>query len=291
MKHLGHLEIALGAALMGSVGLFVNHIQGLSLPSMAFYRVFIGSTILIGILLALGRGKAIRGVERRHLPYLALLGVLLALTIIAYFYSIRTTTMAHAVLLLYTAPVWVAILSPLLLKERPSLPAIIALILSIMGITLMVGPSNLSLRGTYTLGLLAGLLSGVAYGVEMLISRHLGTHGIKGYSQALYGNLTAAVVLIPFAIRVPLEQVTPNLSMLFLLGLLPTALAMSLYFDGFKRVSATRGSITGMVEPVAGVGLATVVLHEPLTLYTTVGGALILLGVLIVIKTRATQAH
>ena len=78
------------------------------------------------------------------------------------------------------------------------------------------------------------------------------------------------------------DIVLDNLFYLILLSIFPTILAVSLYFNGLKKVKAHSASILGLIEPLSAVILSVLILHEQISTLEMIGGALILAGVALV---------
>ena len=75
-----------------------------------------------------------------------------------------------------------------------------------------------------------------------------------------------------------------NLGYLILLAIFPTILAVSLYFNGLKKVNAHSASIVGLIEPLSAIILSVLILHEQISILEIIGGALILAGVSLVTR-------
>ena len=103
----------------------------------------------------------------------------------------------------------------------------------------------------------------------------------SGYTQAFWSFPIAAMILLPVGIA-PFDIVLDNLVYLILLSIFPTILAVSLYFNGLKKVKAHSASILGLIEPVSAVILSVLLLHEQISTLEMIGGALILAGVALV---------
>lgn len=278
----GYFEIAVAAILFGTIGLFVRAIQ-LDTGTTVFYRTLIGGAILLVFFLLRGSISDLMPGEKKF--HLLLMGFCMATTIYAYFIAIRTTSFAIAILLLYTAPVFVAALSPIFLKEKITRVTIIAVCLSILGVLLIVNPFSAFPGSNYSLGIMFGLVSGFFYGLEAILSRYL-RNIYSGYAQAIWLNAISALIFLPFALQVPLAVVREDILYLFLLGLIPTAISFSLYFEGLSKVKASHGIIVLSLEPISGIILAIAFLNESPTIFTILGGAAIIISVILVMRER-----
>jgi len=103
------------ATLFGTISIFVSLVNRMHIGSIIFYRLLFGTTAIAIFFACCGKlGELCLKENKRHI---FLLGILQAGTMLSYFISVTYTTVAIAVLLLYTAPIYVTLLSPLLLKE------------------------------------------------------------------------------------------------------------------------------------------------------------------------------
>ncbi len=278
----GYFEIALAAVLFGTIGIFVKAIC-LSIEAIVFYRTLLGGMFILLFFLLEGRISSL--IPRKKKFHLFSMGFCMAITIYAYFTAIKATSFAVAILLLYTAPVFVAFLSVFFLKEKLTKVTIAAICLSILGILLMVDPYSLSFGSDYFTGIIFGLIAGFCYGLEAILSRYL-RNSYSGYVQAVWLNAISALIFLPFALEVPISVVKANFFYLLLLGLIPTAISFSLYFDGLSKVKASRGIIVLSLEPISGIAIAIAILNESLSFFTMLGGAAILTSVILITRER-----
>lgn len=269
----GYGEIITASVFWGTAGIFAKMISGMSAQSIIFYRVAIAFAVFFLFFILSGNLSRLKLSDKRS--YLVLFSVLQVITMLAFFESIMNGSVPVAVLLLYTAPVYVTIFSPKLLKERSTGKGWVALVLSISGVILIVDPGNIdfSVRST---GIIAGILSGISYAFQIMTSRHI-SKSYSGYNQAFWSFLIAALLLLPAA-TVPSDIVLENSMYLLMLAVFPTILAVSLYFNGLKKVRATNASILGLIEPLSAVIFSIIILHDSISMPVMLGGALILIG-------------
>jgi len=286
----GYLQVATASILFGLIGIFITLITRMPLPSIIFYRLLIGLGGIILFLVFCSRMREIHLNKKK--PYLFLLGLLQAATMLFYFFSVKNTTVSIAVLLLYTAPIYVTILSPLLLKESITRQSLSALILSIIGVILIIRPGSVfhDTDSIYILGLGAGLISGMFYACMIILSRYLRDF-YTGTQQATWGTMIILVIFLPYSTSVSYEVLLDNLHLLILLGLLPTAAGSMLYFNGLMRIKAQNASIIGLLEPLSAVIFAFIILDQSISMTTLTGGVLILLSTLILSMERSTKGR
>jgi len=277
----GHIEVASAAILFGTIGIFVSLVNRMPIGSIIFYRLLFGITAIAIFFACCGKLGELRPNEKKQ--YLFLLGILQAGTMLSYFISVKHTTVAIAVLLLYTAPIYVTLLAPLLLKEPVTRRSLSALVLSLSGVILIIQPGAVfqDMGSMYAIGLLCGLISGLLYACMILTSRYL-----KGYytgtAQAAWAILITLIIFLPYSTAISSGVLLENLYLLILFGLLPTAASLTLYFSGLAYVRAQNASIIALLEPASAVVFAAIILSQQITSSVLVGGGLILAGVLVV---------
>lgn len=273
----GYGEIIIAAILWSLAGIFAKQIHGMSAQSIIFYRVSFAFILFFTVLLFSGKLNILKLREKKS--YLFLFSILQMATMVTYFISILNASVSIAVLLLSTAPIYVTIFSPWLLKEKIDRRGIIALVLSIVGILLIVDPGKLDFNLS-SIGILAGIASGIFYAFQVMTSKYVSST-YSGYSQAFWSFLVAAIILLPVG-AVPVEVVSSNLIYLLILAIFPTILAVSLYFNGLKKVKAQSASILGLIEPISAIFFAVLILGEQISTLEITGGALILIGAALV---------
>jgi RarD protein len=276
----GYILVMAAAILYGLIGIFIKLTGDMPLGSINFYRMLFGFIFILLYLSWSGRINELKLKKKKG--YLLLLGLLEAGAIFAYFFAVRYTTVSMAVLLLYTAPVYVTLLSPLLLKEKITRRSLLALGLSITGAIMVIQPFT-SGDGLNFTGIAMGLISGILYAIMILTSRYLKDY-YKGTAQTAWSIIMNMAIFSVFITAAPSATVIENLPLLVLFGLLPTAIGSMLYFNGISLIGAQSASIIALIEPASAVLFAFIFLGEPVSPGTFVGGAFILLGAFIVIK-------
>lgn len=188
----------------------------------------------------------------------------------SYQLAIERCGAALASVLLYTAPIWVVVLSPWVLGERITLRKAVALVLAVSGVFLVSGEGELTLN---PLGLLFGLLSGFSYALYYLFGKRF----LAGYPTSYtfsYALLVGGLGLLPF-LRVQ-EKTAVAWGALVFLAFFSTYGAYSLYFAGLKRLPASKAAIIATLEPVVAAIVAHLWWKENLTILAILGSGLIL---------------
>ncbi|KKG17023.1 hypothetical protein EO98_18685 [Methanosarcina sp. 2.H.T.1A.6] len=265
--------------LFGMIGIFVKEIRDMNAGSILFYRLFFGFSVILVYLVVSGGIKKIELKQKKF--YMLLLGVLNTVTMFTYFSSIKHTGIPVAVLLLYTAPIYVTLLSPLLLKEHITLRDMLALTLSISGILLAVNPLNIygstgSENGNYITGILFGLLSGLSYGCSIMTMNYL-KETYSAVEQMFWSTAVSLILLLPFGVSVSVPILLVNLKLLIPLGFIATALASLLYLRGVIHIKAQTAAVLSLLEPVSSICFCCMLLGEPVQ-PNTIGGCLFILA-------------
>ena len=250
-KTVGIIEIIVATLIWGSLGVMVRNID-MDPFSIVAYRALIA----LPIMLVLFRKKKENLKKNYKLLFLASIAIAMAWS--AHFYAFKLTTIANTVVLLYTGPIYVAILSPLVLKEVREKKANICLVLSIAGIFLMYNQGlgdELNDRG-----LMLGAISGILFAFVIMATKKLS----KDYSSITIVTmqlLMSAIILSP-ALFVEQQIVINNILLLLVLGLVHTAIAEFLYIDGLIKVSTQKASTISYIEPASAIIYAIILLNE-----------------------------
>jgi len=279
----GFLLVVLAALCWGTSGIsgrIVADRTDLSALDIAWYRLAVGAVVLLAgwALTARRRTSRIR-VTRPVAARLLLIGAGLAAYQFAYFSAVARAGVSIATLVaLGLAPLLIAVGATLLGHGRPSRTTGIALVVALVGLTLLVGVSAGVDAGTAVLlGALMAAGSALGYAVVTLASGGVPA----GVPVTLAGFAGGAVLLTPVVLavglHVPADPVA--IAVLLYLGLVPSALAYALFFTGVRTLPGAVASIVTLLEPLTGTVLATAFLGERLAPGAVVGGLLMLAAV------------
>lgn len=273
----GFVFIIAAMAIFGFYGIFVRFLN-VNPQLILFFNALLVALIFSFIFLKDRKKFAIR----KHRLLILLLGLAFVGNNLSYFTAFKLTTIANAILTHYTAPIFVAVLAPLLLKEKSEKITLVALALSFFGLTLFAS-GGLSLNQANLLGILLGTVSGLMYAFSIIIYKYL-LKDLSVFALIFYQSSIGALILLPFvASRISLSL--PFLWLLvfaFLFGIVATLL----HFKGIKRVTAQHAGILGYSEPVFGTAYAFLFFAEVPSLTTLLGGALIVFGGYLIFRTQ-----
>ena len=275
-------EVIIGSIIYGTIGVFLDKVQDMSVGSILFSRLFFGLCMMF-IYLLFSRGLVqLKLLKNRK--YLLLLGFLNVTTSICYFSSIRYSGISVAVLLLYTAPIYVNLLAPPILGERNSSKSLLPLLLAIAGVLLIARPGevlmSLDTGSDFLKGLIFGLLSGLSFGITIVTVRYL-RHDYTGLAQTFWMTGVGLLIMLPSALSTPSPLFLNNFSTLMLFGFTITFAAV-IYLKGISGIRAQTGSILALLEPVSGIFFDSTVLKNPLYTSTILGCGFIITAAYIV---------
>ncbi|MDG6244093.1 MAG: EamA family transporter [Methanolobus sp.] len=285
-----YVELITGSVLFGLMGVFVFYLQDIPTGPLIFYKQLFG--IIALFLFMVITGKLSRIIPRKKKRYLLLLGIINTTTLFAYLVCIRYTSFSVAILMLYTAPMYVTLLSPMILKESIRRNGIIALVLSLIGLLFIVDINNIAagqmIGSWYLIGVAAGILSGFSFGSSIVVVRYVKDE-YTGMTLIFWYTLIGVILLLPFAGGVPVQVFADNLSMLVLFGVVNTTMAALLFINGISQIEAQKGSILALIEPVSGIFFDYTILQTPLIANTIIGCIFILLGAYIAITEKSPR--
>jgi drug/metabolite transporter, DME family len=279
---LGALAVAAAASIWGTLGIFAKllYAQGVSFEALVAVRASVGWLAVIGFLLATRGARALK-VERRDLAFLLPLGLVgIGIFYLLYFYTVRESTVGTAAILLYSAPAFVVLLAWSFLREPLNAAKVCGLLLTVVGISLVVGayaPANLEVSPKI---LLTGLLSGLTYGLYAVLGRpvagHLSPPVILSYALA-FGSALIIVAALP-TLDTLLGLPPLSYLILLMLSVVHTTLAFALYTFGIRHLGAGRAAIVATIEPVVAGVLGIALLGEELTVLKALGALLVISG-------------
>lgn len=263
---MGSLYILIAIFLWSSLGVVVR-LSGVAIHILIFYSLVV-SIIVQGIFLSQKKYRK-QLPDIKNLRYPMILGVVSLLNTFTYFYAFKHTTIANAVLTHYTAPVIVAFLAPLFLREIITKRITIVIIIASIGLWIML--DGFSFEEGQMAGIMAGLFSGLAYAIIVIFLR-MYSQKFNPLILAFFSNASIAVILAPFIREIPLHALWSYLFM----GIVHSTIAPILYFKGIQLVTANKAAVLGYLEPVCAIIFSMLFLAEVPGINSILGGMLII---------------
>ncbi len=281
----GAVFIISAMAIFGFTGIFIRLINLPAQVIVFFSFLFIGVVLSAFFLI---KDRKIFFVKK-YLLILALMGLFNILNVFFFFQAFVNTSISNAVLTHYTAPVFVALLAPFILKEKIENITIKALFFSVIGVALIGYSENFSFYTKEFIGILYGVASGIMYALVIITAKHLSKF-ISIFSINIYQSFFGAMMLLPF---VAMTKFTLNFSFMIwvmvLFALVLGVLATCLHFAGVSKVKSQHAGILAYAEILFAVFYGFVFFFEVPSLATIIGGILILFGGYLVIRREQNE--
>ena len=232
----------------------------------------------------------LRGWRRLRLPAadlgrMLVLGVLgVAASNYLYYLAIQRTNVATAIILQYTAPVWVLLYTIARGLQKPTLSRVTAVALAVTGIALVIGIFGSGGFRLDAIGVTAALGAAVSFAIY-----NVGGHSILArydrWTVLLYVILSASLFWI--LVNPPWKIVAAHYSgsqwlFLFVFSLVSVLGPFSLYFAGLQHLEPTRAIVVSCLEPVFSIVIAAFALGEVMRPVQTFGILLVLVAIVVV---------
>jgi len=238
-------------------------------------------TVLVLAMLLLARfGREFFRIDSGDLARCALAGTLgVAGSNFFYYYAIQKSTVAVAITLQYTAPVWVLLYMVLRGRESGSPRRVAAVLLALVGIALTIGLFQSDLKLS-RLGTGAALLASFSYALYNIVASGLVRR--RHPLQVMIYTLLGAAVLWA-AVNPPWRLVAEGYTsgqwgFLFVFACLSMLLPYIFYFTGLKYLDPTRAVVASCLEPVFAILFAAVFLGEGVRWLQVLGVAIVLVA-------------
>ncbi len=278
------IYIIIAGTLWGIISVFVNQLKDIGFNSMQVVsiRVFFSALILVLYLLIKDINQL--KIHLKDIPLFIGTGVgSIIFFNYCYFQAIELIGGASIpALLLYTAPIFVMVLSLILFKEKITKKKLVSLIMTFLGLALVTGAFS-NTNKISAIALLFGLGSGLGYALYSIFGKFL----VDKYSAitiTTYTFVVATVFSIPFSGIVQKAEliVSPKGIILALsLALISTVLPFLLYTKGLSGMEAGKASILATVEPFVATIIGITFFKETMTASKIIGMLMVLLAIVI----------
>jgi len=286
------IVIAIAAVSTGSI--FVRFAQR-EAPSLVIAALRLGFAVVAIAPFAIVRYRnELRKLTRHELLLGVLSGGFLAVHFAAWITSLEYTSIVSSVVIVSTGPLWVALFSPLFLKEQLSRPVLIGMLLALLGGTVIALGDSCQISGDLVCPSLSGFLHGDALLGNFLAL--VGAWALAGYLM-IGRRLRSGMSLVPYIFLVysvaatalctamlvagqrPMGFSGMTYVWILLLALVPQLIGHSTFNWILRFMPATLVAITTLGEPVGAAVLAYFILQEVPAYLTLFGGFLILAGI------------
>ncbi len=289
LRKLSLILVLLAGVFWGSSPLFVSYVSALGFDSIqcTAIRLVFGAPMLFIVLLVIDR--KIPRLTFKMLVCFAASGICSVLAMcICYYFSIQNTSASVAAVLLYTAPIFVMIMSVVFFKERFTPKKLVALILAVLGCALTSGIIGGIKRSL--LGVVMGVASGFAYSLYGIISTIALKEGATPLSctafSFLFAAIGACIIANPIEIAsktLELENPIGALFLMLIFSLCTAVVPYILYTVGLSGTKPDVAAISASSEPVVATLFGVLVLHQSIDVFQIIG-VLLVIGAITVLN-------
>lgn len=284
-----YLALAFAILAVSASSIFIRLAQAeASSLVIAAYRLSI-STLILSVPVLFRNTKEIALIKPKQWGLLILSGFFLALHFASWITSLEYTSIASSVVLVTSSPLWVAIFSPVLLKERIPKSVRWGLAIAMLGAVLVGSASYLqsgSIQpmfsgGKALWGQFLALCGAVTVAGYFMIGRSMRQSlSLLSYTFLVYGIAAVILLLIVWMVHLPLGGYSPHIYLLFAaMAVIPQLLGHSTLNWALKYIPAAIVSIVTLGEPVGATLLGYLILKESPQALEVLGGIIILIGI------------
>lgn len=280
----GILLIAISAASFGTLAIFGRFLyaEGLDTFTMLFLRFSVAAAVMALILVL--RGEPLPG-GKILLQLIGMGGLGYVAQSFSFLTAVKYASAGLVALLLYLYPMFVFILSVILLGERASWLKIFAIVLALVGTALTVDPA-----GGQWIGILLAVASALIYSVYIIVGTNVMKHVSAMQSSFVIFASAGAVYGIFMGLNGAHFPAT-GAGWLGIAGivLIATVIPVTTFLAGLERIGPTSAAMLSTLEPVVTVLLAGLLFGERLQPVAVLGGALILAAVIVLTRNEVKK--
>ncbi|MCG8478019.1 MAG: DMT family transporter [Spirochaetales bacterium] len=269
--------VILAAATWGTGGLFIRA-AALPATAIAFFRLVV-PTVVLGAWFVLRRRK----ISRRNMGTRLLASGLNAVRMYFFFLAFEYTSVATATVALYSWPIFAALFAKIILTETIGRRRATLLGLAFVGIPLLyirgVAAGSVVFDRYEAIGISSMIFSAVLHALVVVLLKRASA-GNSPFETTFFQNLVGAIVFAAIFLAGDLAVTTRQTVIGVSMGLFVGLGGFTLFFSGLHRLNAASAAILAYFEVVVAGILGTVVLGEPLSWNTVVGGCLICCSVI-----------
>jgi len=276
----------LAASIWGSMYVVSDVVLPIIPPfTLLTLRVALGLIVLLAVYIPT---QGIPKIPRAMIPQLLMVGLIgFGVSLGAQFIGTDKSTAVNGALVTSASPAFIVLFAVLLLREKLTSLRLMAIILASIGVLVILDPTQADFSSDTFVGDMFLAVAAVSWGLYSVLVRRVSTQSpintllvtIVCFVGGLIFSIPASVIELSSR---PIGEVDINIILgVLYLGIVSTAVAMSLWNRAFALVSATVASLFFFAQPLSGALLAGIFLGQEMTTGLWIGGGLIVLGVLL----------
>ncbi|WP_298209013.1 DMT family transporter [Ferrimicrobium sp.] len=283
----GFIALALASAIWGGMYVASDALMR-TMPPLVVLEFREGVSAIILLFIA-ARSRQLHVARRDYLPMFGVGVIGFSVSIGFQFYGTHAAGAALGSLVTASSPILIALLGAFILKEHVPLRRWLAIALAFVGVIVIVGtpaPGKDTTLGVSLLLVAAVCWSLYTIGSTSLLNRY------SALTVVTIACTVGAITSLPFAsfaylhARHPLPMNLAQWGEVLYISVIGMALAFFLWVWGFKHVSASRGGVLLLFQPLVGIILGVVLLGETITIGTLAGAILVCVGVTLAVLER-----
>ena len=270
--------LAIGVAAVSTGAIFARLANAPALVTAA-YRAGLATLILLPFALWKA-GAELRGLSRRQVVLAGMSGLFLALHFALWIASLDYTSVANSVVLVNTAPLWVALLAPFVTSDRIGRRTVLSVVLCVGGAA-AIGAEGASLGGDVLRGDMLAVGGAMAAAVYIVLGRKLRAKlSLLAYVTICYGCAAGLLWLLVLVLRLPVHGFNTQTYGAFIgMAVISQVVGHTSYNWSLKWFSSSLVAVCLLGEPIVSSILAYFMFDEGLTMMKLAGGGLILGGI------------
>lgn len=287
MKKRAFIYIVIAGLLWGTSVIFFNLLEpfGFSPIQMTSMRGTISAIAMLGYVLI--HNKRLLKITLKEFIIFACSGLSIFGTATCYYASMQASSASTAVVLMYTAPVFVMAYSVAFLGEKLNIPKIISVIIMIVGCALVsgiIGGAKFNF-----MGVMLGLASGVLYSAYNIFTKIEMMNKSNSVSATTYSFIFMSIAALcvsnpPQVVSIAVKNPMVVVPLIIGIGVCTCVLPYFLYTLALRDIPAGTASALGIIEPMSATIFSVVFFSEKLSVVSFFGIVLILTAVFILNK-------
>ena len=300
MKHRAEIFLITAAFGFAAGGVAAKVLREANLDAFRLTQIRITSAALILLIIALIKGKKQLAVKRSEIKDLVLFGVIgIAVVNSFYYFALKYLYVSVALIIEFTAPIWIALYLRFVKKKNISRTAWIGIICAFSGLVLI--SQVWTGKSLHPLGVIVAILDALALAYYFLTADRLGQNR-SSLSLTTWGMGIAAIfwaIALPWW-NFPFEFLTqtfslsgelsrfsaPGWALILWIVVTATVIPYLLTVAAIKKLSASTSSVIAMLEPIIAGVIAWILLNEAFTNIQLFGCAVVLFGIYLADKAR-----
>lgn len=245
------IQLTISMAIFGSVGFFTIQ-TGIPAEELVFVRC-ICTTLFLGGLWLITKSYKTEQWSRKEVIQTIICGVFLVFNWVFLFKAFNEMEISLAISIYNLAPIFVLILGGIFLKERLTIPAILAIVVCFLGSILIVGVQQVdSLHLLWNEGFIYAMLSAICYAMTMFVGR--GVKHLSTYALTFVQTIVGIVILFPTVQFDVFHGLTMS-NWLYILGtgFIHTGFVYYLFFNSIRNLSTLLVSALVFVDPLVAI--------------------------------------